>query len=230
MTGELSSNGRDGEEGPDVAATGGGRKAGSSQTAGTDIPSGPWPPPALRPSPRNSETGARPQPSVPCRGHRPVKGERRAWQSLVLLIRHSTGSPALRPSPPPERSEERGPIGCQSGRDGAPVATRGRGASGVASVRKRRRPRSPSMARGFAPAATGGDRHIRRGCQWVPGQAGDDGRGGGKADTRPAAPPSCRHPGQGEAATRGPFVPRAAATGARRSALARHDWPVSPRR
>ncbi len=81
-------------------------------------------------------------------------------------------NPTRRPSPPPERSAERGPSVARAGVEGARRSPAG-------PIRKRQ-PRPPLMAKGFAPAATGGAGNTRRGCQWIPGQAGDDGRELGK--------------------------------------------------
>ncbi len=115
-------------------------------------------------------------------------GEGRAWPAPGPNRPTASGRhPTLRPSPPPERSGERGPIRCQSG-------------GNKASATERRS--APLPPAGSTPAATDGAHHNRRGCQWIPGSpaapaAGDDVRGGGKAGVTPAVRRDDAQEGQG---------------------------------
>ena len=152
----------------------------------------------VAPAPSGGGIGRCCPPSVPCRGHLPLKGgEGCKWRCPHFC---RSGRVAARPRldrrpvlGAPVRSYRRHstatlPAGrhprrsaAQSGGPFVPraIAT-GAGRWRAGPVRKRRRPRPPLMTKSSAPAATGGVDNTRRGCQWIPGQAGDDGRELGK--------------------------------------------------
>ncbi len=149
--------------------------------------------------------------------------------------------PILRPSPHNSEDGSQPPPHPQAVTPGKHRATRGPFVPRAAVTGTRRSHTDPThWQRRPKPAATGGSDHARRGCQWIPDQVRDDVRG--EASARAFLPPgvnrfrlstdtpsSGRHPGQGEAATRGPFVPRAAVTGTRRSHTDPTHWQRRPK-
>ncbi len=136
-------------------------------------------------------------PLCPLSGTSPPQGGRGVQVAMPAFLSFRTGCGATETrSPPCPRSASsllptalnRHPIpgrhprrsAAQSGGPFVPRAI----ATGARRCRsgpvRKRQPRPPLIARLSAPAATGGAGNIRRGCQWVPGQAGDDSRELGK--------------------------------------------------